>query len=835
MRRRHALLTAILILAVVSSVVIAATTSRTYEDGPAYSTDWNQSTYSGELAQENYNSTPEPIQLEYHEVSDSEGEFSDYSTISGGFSTGSRVVLPTTKSEGTENQIGTLSQIDIFGIAPNAAGNPRYLEDDGGAIGSQAILRSKDGNKICTYGAGSASSLAKGGPTNYDFVSVFRDSNGYHDLRGVYGSPDCNTEDLGITLDGNARGLARLSGDQYAYVDGSNNEIRQLDIGDGSEFQRFSIENGQQRGLATKFFNGNLRFFVSYSDAQKILVYDENGNKLDSIPLSQNGGGASWFNDRLYYVGADGSNSYAKELFYLGLWKSDSAEVVYKHSLDGDVSKYDTNTIEWSGYAPATYTGDGGSLTLEVRGTSGWSAVDTVSNGHGQFIDRQVTLDSDFEGVDDLEYRISVSGYRYKGSGVSNDVEVNDVSWSYDYYSNHGAVTSTWVDTSKVKAFENLTLNGNSGGQNFDVRVLDKDGNIEYQEADVRPNETLNLSSVPTDYSTQEVKVQFELQSAGLSSPSLTGYKIQWLASTVTPPNITSHYAEVGSKNTSNTTVTTAIGSTDTFVIGDVNKSVDSVRWYVNGEELSSSTVSGDGPFTFNRTWESKGEYTVTGVVENSSGGLDYVEWDVTVYNILMSGQNSFTRDPLGAFSFNQFFKVYNVPDANILVSVTYNDSLLIRHSGPTETTITSGQELNWEFQVREGIENYSGNPITITATYNNYSTTKKIQLSVAKSGGSAITGDPDGYLSNPTTDSPPLIAIGLGGIVIIYLEWILEILGWMPSWLWKELDRIRLVERAVGTVVFGAFLFRGVFVPMTLISSTLLGYWWFFLRGESR
>ncbi|MFC6755855.1 hypothetical protein ACFQER_02975 [Halomicroarcula sp. GCM10025894] len=101
------LVTVALVLAMVSSLAVAATVQQSYGDGPAHSTEWSQSSYSGDLEQDDYNGTKSDIALRFNDETTSEGGFGDVTNGDGDLSTDqSSISLKRGPSSGDRTGLG---------------------------------------------------------------------------------------------------------------------------------------------------------------------------------------------------------------------------------------------------------------------------------------------------------------------------------------------------------------------------------------------------------------------------------------------------------------------------------------------------------------------------------------------------------------------------------------------------------------------------------------------------------------------------------------------------------------------------------------------------------
>ena len=859
MKRTKLVTATVLVLLVASPVLGVTLIQESHSDGPTQTSEWSNSTYSGGLAQPNYDGGTSEIRLELNDVSDSQGSFSD--ALSSGddtTETTSDVHLKRGSSEGDRSQGGD-SVSDSRTVPASAFYNDRvwYLGDylhQTSPSGGSSIRQCDIASNIPGQPRGLATHPDGG---KYDLIITGRDT--FVSTTNVYEYDVDNCEKNKLFSRGaggsNNRGAAVHDSKVYV-ISGSagagDDVIDTSELSTGNAAGEVDIPDGAPRGLDIKEWpDGTVWLFVSYTGEdgeEELQIIRESDEKVIKTFTSTNGDTytAAWHHGEKKVFTVDGNNDIEK-ITPVNLWKGDGeAKVKYKDTLSQDpsITDHDVKSISWDGEAPSAYKDSGGTIKLQVKDLNGnWQTVDSYTAGTGSF-SNTVTLDANFHGLEQLTYRVVFTD-NYKIRGSSSNPKVTDVSWNYDYYSSSGRIESDSLNADGVQGFQNVTLNGTPGGENVDVVLLDSDGNVEYQNQDVAPNATLNLSSVPTDYSTQQVSLRFTMESSGLQSPGVTGWQLNYERAPETPPKIEETHATIGGENTTSDNVYSAIRSNDSFYVDEVNEPIDQVTWYVDGENQATRNVSGTGPFAFNYTWEETGVRTVTAEVLNeSTGRLSSTTWNVTVYDILIGGRNAFSESPGNVFEFEQRFEVFEVSGEKIEFEVSWNASIVKRISGPTGGNVSFGDSRIWKFQALEG--DYEGYPITITASYGDKTAEKQLFLTTTSSGAIYGGGDDSGegsvltntwirWVIDDLTTQTSLIIQAAFTVVWATILWLHHFgLVWLPGPISRVLDRRPTGSKGAFTVIVGT-LTLGLGILPWIGLTVLVGYLWLRLVKNTR
>ncbi|MFC6755856.1 YncE family protein [Halomicroarcula sp. GCM10025894] len=722
------------------------------------------------------------------------------------------------KYEGTGDPPGYFGSCDI---ASNIPGQPRGLAKNDGFSGGEVIIHGRD--------------------------VVAETSNFY-----VYDYSSCSQDNIAtFSGAGTNRGMApHESNTDHVYViNGNQNEIVELDLANGDYVSRLDIPGGKQRGLDIKQWpDGTVWFIISYDGGngeEEIQIIEKSSRDVVRTFTSGNGESyAALWNDHPneQRIFTTDSNNELTGVTPVNLWAGDGeGKARYERTLtnDSEITNHDLKGISWSGEAPSAFKGSSGRIELQAENKNGkWETLDSYGAGYGSF-SNTVNLGSDYDFVESIDYRVVLTD-NYKIRGGSANPKVTDVSWDYEYYDDSGTVSSTTVNAGSVQSFENLTFNGTPGGEDIDVTVLDKNGNVEYSKTGVKPNATLDLSSVSADYSTENVEVLFDLSTGGFRTPKLSGYDLNYQSYVEPPPNITSSSATVADRETTETQVQTVIGSKDTYTIENVNQTVGEVRWYVDDTLVKNESVSESGPYSYTHTFEKAGDHTVVGVVENTtSNTVDDQQWDVTSNKVAIQGKGSYSTSSQ-FFTTTQTFKA--VSDDSIEYRLEYNESIVELTSGKESGTVTSGGSVTWDFSVKQ--ENYTGQPITVVASYGGTEVKKPITVSSVRSSGFILgSGDSLTFFTNtwssflPFGDDPGVYILiqGILGTGLFAALWLHHLgIAWLPDVIFVK----RLYELPFWTKLLvsidGALLITGLgLVPWGVLLVGLSGViWWRWLRG---
>lgn len=611
-------------------------------DGPAYSTEWSDSTYSDGLARNDYNGTTDPIELEHRSASDDELDFDIYDSKDAdvGVASGENY-LRDGPSSGTKSNFftGALSN----GLT--VKGDYAYGHYSGRLF--KVHLETGDWTEVC-YDQNSGESYPVGnlrgmedGYGEYEIVIAQHRDFSADRFIGV-NTEDCTWDQL-QTTDGEVKGLADIPGadDQVYFIDGQNNDLEVKNLKTGDALTRFNLPSSSYKGLGYKeFSNGKERFYLETGGNNIIQVLDGDGNEVDQYSFNKEPRGIGWANseDKKYLVTATGSTSDSSDWIkyhpYSVYSGNGEGNIQYTRTLSGEdgIINHDVKKITWSGTAPSTFDGRG-SIELQVRDDGGsWTTEDTVSAGTGDFSAREVTLGSSYDQIDDLQYRVVYKNYKLRG-GATASPRVQAVSWDYEWYAHEGVIQSTKLDTRDAGSFDSITIDRSAGGQGVDVRVLDRNKNTILETTQVDPDATVDLSSLTVNESTQYIYVELRPHTLGKTTPSINGWELIYdgnPSAAITATSAT--YSDANTTVTNTAEITSDINSTDEFTIEEVNQTVESVEWQINGETQQIDSVASQGPFTFSHTWDSSevGVNTVTATVTNRNGTASYT-WYVDI------------------------------------------------------------------------------------------------------------------------------------------------------------------------------------------------------------
>jgi len=662
----------LVVLAMPASVQNAAAKTKVYTDGPAFSSEWSDSKYTGDLADTNLNGTTKNARLQYQTSGRSLGDFNNYDNKDSNWATSSSsAYLADGKEKGGDSNPGGFYETmdrhppaSAYGTDGNLYFMGDYLERFNTAGGNHK-------SEVCDV-ASNVNGQPRGlgaGNGNYDLYVGSRDTatSSYKIYAVDTGSSSC-AFNLILDWGGDSpnRGLARdPSNNDIVYaIDGGDNAIDRADLSDGSTTQGVvSIPQGKQRGLdIVEWPNGDVWYLVGYTtggqQSNHVLVLDSNGNVLDQYSP---GGSIDTYNP-VYNDYSSAPVTYANFLTMGNLdgdndggeiystaptynWDGDGAgAVVYSGTLstESGISNHWMNTSDPDRYV--TWTIDsfdqeykGGSGTLELQGYNGnsWVTIDSVSAGStGTF---SASLGNRFDGLDQFKFRIVMDGnHKVKGrtsTADSKNVQVGGVSWDYSWHSTGGVVESTKLNTRDVESFNNITVEGVGGGQGVKIELLDKNGNVVTSGTPSGPPWILDLSDVTVDDSVEYVYVRTTLQTAGLRTPQVSGWELNYEGN---PSVGVESYSAVVTKDDTlvknDTSVTSEIGSTDEFIVNKTNQTVESVTWKVNGEVFKTQDVSSEGPFSAEYTWDNAetGKNSITAELENRNGTTSHT-WTVDI------------------------------------------------------------------------------------------------------------------------------------------------------------------------------------------------------------
>jgi len=414
--------------------------------------------------------------------------------------------------------------------------------------------------------------------------------------------------------------------------------------------------------------------------------------------------------------------------------------------------------------------------------------------------------------------------------------------------------TSVWMTTISYPEHKN----------SFDVAVqIDADNSVvEGNTYEVAANVTNTAGSQRTDTVALEISGaqvdsadftvssgQFEVTNltwstdpgdAGTYDVSLVGSNdTAETSTTVDSASVTANGTAVLGTNTDDPTVIdthvydTGVGATDTYMVDNVTvdggstSDIDEVVWTVNDEVIKTDT-NPSFPANFSQSWDENAEHTVTATVSSDQYGSDDVQWDVTAYDILVSGQDSFSLSQGNTFTLVQQFEAFQVDGAEISYEIEYKESAVKKISGPESGTITSGLSQSWEFQVIT--DDYSGEPITVHASYQELNSSKPISVTASDAGGIIVpTGD---EFTNAVLGYPWIAWItGISESLSFMLQGLIGALGVAAIWTQDTpLDDFS-PESISALSIFGFAMILGVSIPWLGFIGALTGIGWYVYR----
>lgn len=639
----------------------AAAISKSYADGPAFTTEWSDSKYQDDLAQADYNGSTQTIELKFNSQSDTEGNFNGFDSKDADIATSSS--QNNMKNGPSENdQSGALETYTGFSRQPPASaysgGTIYFMGDDIHSFNPNTGAHIANGCDAAANTAGQPRGLADGSGfsgselTVLTVDTVVADTNFYEvDL------DTCSFNLLGTFSQAGKRGMATHESDSSKryFIDGGGNQIEIIDLDTGNVQQDFlSIPTGQQRGLdVIEWPDGEVWFLVGYTtngnSAQHVRVFRKSdGQELDQWALSSGEYNPVWNpeNDekRVWTMDDNGNGGGdIRGLAIVDLWAGDGAGTIkYSRSLSGEsgITNHDLTSVTWAGEAPNAYKGTTGQIEFQVKNdNNNWETLDTVSEGTGSFSNTisDTQLGSRFDSVDNFEYRVIYgNNYKIKGTTTTNP-KVTSVSWDYEWYSTPGTIESTELNTQDVKNFSTVEVDGTSGGSGVQLQILDRNQTVVWDSdnhgGNKQPSATFDISDLSASFSTRFVYVRVILETTGGGTPGVTGWRITYDGNPSL--EVIEYAATVTKQNTTivnDTSVTSEIGSTDTFYINETNQTVDSITWKVNGQIIKSEDVSGTGPFSASYTWSSAetGINSLSADLSNRNGTTSHT-WAVEI------------------------------------------------------------------------------------------------------------------------------------------------------------------------------------------------------------
>jgi len=600
------------------------------------------------------------------------------------------------------------------------------------------------------------------------------------------------------------------------------------------------------------------KFYTFDQGDSKLKVIGSGGSILDTQPYSHSkwtvgavdhGDGEDFNHGKLTMFNQKFDQNSVKEVITESLtyatphtWTSKEFNLAPNHE--------SLSNIEVSFNAPQLWGSYDVELQKQESDESTWSTIGSGQvSGSGSMTFSGGSFDVASSGV---QFRLRLIPGQHHG--ISGNVRVTDFTFDYSYYPNSGSVlghdqndSSLGIDVGRATEIRNINVSGASpSGSSVDLEVTNKDGRTVYSGSSVLGS-SLNVTDQINESknANQRLFLNFDYNTNGLTTSNLTGFDIAYEPRPPSP-EITDWSFTTEGVTTSNTSVSTTIDTNNTFTVEEVNQSVDYVDWYVDGQHVETQEVSGTGPFSITKLWTNNGEHTVRAETYSTDSGTDAVEWNVDVYNVLISGDDTVSSST--QFTLEPQFTVLGDPNAEIDFALNYNKSIVEKISGPDSGVLRSGGSKEWIFVVKNDVPaGYSGEPIEIVAKYDGKTTNKNISLSTLDDGG-VIVGEGGGLdfsvLSNTWTDFLPLggnptpyfwiQGILAGGIVAaIWLQHLK--LAWLPWPVSDLLNELQVWTKVVLSVDIFTLVLGMTIVPWwlsVLIASIVV--WWAFIRGSS-
>lgn len=678
---------------------------------------------------------------------------------------------------------------------------------------------------------------------------------------GIIDDPDINPKTLGMANSPNGNNKFYIMDATDGEYEGTTNilEVELLDGGYLEIHENYDLGSmPNHRGLG---FKEDSYTFVTYDeDNQEVVEFRTDGTVISTYePFSDDDVGAAGAvedrdDDRYIHVSPtrfDGYRAYDFTSSSEAQWTSDTLDL---EQWGGDVS----GSVD---IAASVY--DDYDFEVQTRDADGqWESHDSATIAAEQGTET-IHFDTEFEETLELRVNFQPDGNVRLGE-IPPDPRVSSIDLDHEYHASDGSLRAhdaydegSGIDISNVGELDEITFDGeNNDDSQVDVDLVNREEEVLCEFEDV-VDSRVDLEDCDIDtsqYENQEVFLDFQYDSTGGESDTLEAWELTYdehqYDIDITDWEVIGGYESDDPREIDETQFRSAIQSTDLFTVTDVegdnlDGEIDDVRWYVNNDEVEHyEDVPADEPFGFNQTWDESGTHTVTAEVFNEDHGTATQSWEVSVYDILIGGQDSYSGSQGDVINVVQQFQVFETDDAEIEYELEYDEDVVIpiHHedtNGTINGTVDSGMTQEWEFQIQKA--GYSGEPIEITATYDDVGTEKTIQVSSRSGGGWPGVGDDiaDNVLSNTWLESL------IGGIVdveestYIYVQTILT--GGLLGALWlhhrrvigfpvgnEALDSISARHKVAFSSVVGA-LGVGLILPWVIVVTVLTGFVWFF------
>lgn len=422
---------------------------------------------------------------------------------------------------------------------------------------------------------------------------------------------------------------------------------------------------------------------------------------------------------------------------------------------------------------------------VEFRDGSGTTIQTyTKSDENGQYIDSDFTYQTD----SDLNLRIYVID-------DSDSVQVS-IGPTYEWTARDGTLRvsngSSYLELSEIASLGTLTVNGTDNADSQTTFRVERrsDGKTICSVQGVESS-TTDLASACPDWDTANpdnayLKFYFDVSRLkGATGDTIADWRFSYEKDTDVP-QVQVKEALIGGYETNGDEGTSYVGSDDEFTVADTDTDIQEVQWYINGQRVERQDVSGRGPFTLDREWQSGGtKFIRADLYSASSGAIGSTSWTVNVQQVAINGKDAYTVEPGQSFVVQQTFESESGEDLS--VEILWDDSVVKQLSGPTETTVGDGNSVQWEFLVEES--NYEGQPVTIVAESERASSTTKIRLSTTDQGGVLFTS---GDNRNRIAIVGAAGAAGIAGVQYFYgLPKLLGQLGTGAGWVIRKIGGV--------------------------------------------
>lgn len=321
-------------------------------------------------------------------------------------------------------------------------------------------------------------------------------------------------------------------------------------------------------------------------------------------------------------------------------------------------------------------------------------------------------------------------------SSYDSELRFDRMDFTHKYQARDGTLVvsneSDYLELSNIAEVGTLDVNGQDNpGSNTTFRVQRRSDGSTICRVENIEDSSVDLGQActqwdPVNPDNSYLKFYFDTaRQPDANGDTLANWSLSYEEQTDVP-QVQSKYAILGGYETNADEGSSYVGSTDEFVVEDMDRDIQEVQWYVNGDRKKIEQVSGQGPFSFEREWSSGGvKYVRADVYSESTGTIKSVAWTVNVDAVAINGKDSFSVPRGQSFVLQQTFETNT--DQPIDVEIRHDGQVVTKLSGPDETVVENGQTVSWEFLVEES--NFDGEPVTVIAESDDRRVTKKIQV----------------------------------------------------------------------------------------------------------